>query len=201
MLRVQKGNPLLFPAECLVNTVNCVGVMGKGIALAFKKRYPEIMPPYQTACRSGELRPGKVLFLRGHDGIWIACFPTKFDWRQPSELSYIESGLPELVSGLRERNIPSVSIPALGCSNGGLSFADVRPLVEQVFAGVDGIDATLFEPGGPEHDEYPVVHFGPYAGQRLSSLPESQLQWLARNAYSAGLKQRATALLAKRPKS
>lgn len=198
MLQVQKGNPFLHPAECLVNTVNCVGVMGKGIALAFKKRFPEIMPPYQAACRSGELRPGKNLFLRAHDGTWIACFPTKDDWRKPSELAYIEAGLPDLVSGLRERNIASVSIPALGCSNGGLAFSDVRPLVEKAFAEEDGIDAVLFEPSGPEHDDDPILTFGPYKGKRLSSLPDNQLRWLSQNAFTANLKSRAATFLAER---
>lgn len=145
MLHIVSGDLFASRASAIVNTVNCVGVMGKGIALAFKQRYPEIMPPYVKACRDGALRPGLMQFILAHDGRWVVNFPTKDHWRNPSRLDWIESGLLMLASELSERGIPSVAIPALGCTNGGLSFDDVRPLVEDVFDDIP-IEAWLYEP-------------------------------------------------------
>jgi O-acetyl-ADP-ribose deacetylase (regulator of RNase III) len=122
-------------AQAIVNPVNCVGVMGKGLALAVLKRYPLCLPSYQEACRNGTLRPGTVLAwptgktLPSH----VIQFPTKRHWSKPSSLDDIKIGLPALVECLRENGIESVAIPALGCGNGGLDWSAVEPVIREYF--------------------------------------------------------------------
>lgn len=113
-------------ADILINTVNTVGVMGKGVALAFKNRWPEIMAPYREACRSGALRPGGCLLFPLPDGRRWAALATKADWRAPSRYEWVESGLEELA---RLAATSSVAIPPPGCGNGGLDWTRVGPLV------------------------------------------------------------------------
>ena len=104
MIRSEIGNILDSSAQCLVNTVNCEGFMGKGIAYQFKERFPENNKEYMKACKSGELTIGKILFFE-EDGKIIANFPTKNKWREKSQYSYIDSGLTALEKGIAERNI------------------------------------------------------------------------------------------------
>ncbi len=121
----------LFESKCtaIVNTVNCVGVMGKGIALEFKRRYPEMYDDYVAKCRSGEVRPGKPYVYTGRDGTKVLNFPTKDHWRSPSRLSYIIDGLDWFVKHYQEYGIDSIAFPPLGCGNGGLSWKTVGPLM------------------------------------------------------------------------
>lgn len=118
------------PAEALVNPVNCVGVMGTGLAHQFAKRYPKMYLEYRKACVSGELKPGKIHVYQGPDYRYILNFPTKTHWREKSKLEYIEQGLEELENVLSDYLIYSVAIPALGCGLGGLDWEEVGPLLE-----------------------------------------------------------------------
>ncbi len=139
-------NILKADTEAIVNTVNCVGVMGKGLALQFKKAYPEMFLEYQQACKSGECAIGKVWIWEIPSLInpkYVMNFPTKNDWRNASTIEYIKSGLVSLVQELNRLKIKSVSIPMLGCRNGGLAWSQVQPLITEAFAGSD-IDVHLY---------------------------------------------------------
>jgi O-acetyl-ADP-ribose deacetylase (regulator of RNase III) len=135
MLKYVNGNFFDFDADIRVNTVNCVGVMGKGVALAFKQHYPDMFRHYVKQCRSGEIRPGRPAVWLHNDmiskGIEIINFPTKDDWKNPSEYSYVEDGLVWLASYLRVKQGKIVTLPALGCGNGGLEWSRVKALIEK----------------------------------------------------------------------
>ncbi len=117
------------PAQTLVNTVNTVGVMGKGIAKHFKTRFPEMFKDYKTLCDTGSLEIGRLQIWRGENR-WVLNFPTKTTWRQPSKLPYVEAGLLKFVDSYRSLGIASVSFPPLGCGNGNLDWEQVKPLME-----------------------------------------------------------------------
>ncbi|KRL14367.1 macro domain-containing protein [Schleiferilactobacillus perolens] len=122
------------PAQVLVNTVNTVGVMGKGIALTFKKLYPDMFKEYRRFCEQGQLTVGK-LWLYKTSGKWILNFPTKVNWRNRSKAEYIEAGLQKFVASYQERGITSISFPQLGVGNGGLDWEKtVKPLMEKYLA-------------------------------------------------------------------
>jgi len=149
MIEYITGNLLAADVEALVNAVNCVGVMGGGIALQFKRLYPENFKAYAVACRREEVVPGRMfVFERGSfiNPRSIINFPTKRHWRERSRLRDIESGLQALVGEIRAREIRSVAMPALGCGLGGLRWENVRALVEDAFAEVDGVRVLVFEP-------------------------------------------------------
>src|SRR5947209_16281482 len=118
------------PAHTLVNTVNTVGVMGKGIAKTFKERYPEMFRSYREYCERGELRTGTLMLWRGPDR-WVLNFPTKTTWRLPSKIEYVESGLRRFVETYEELGITSISFPPLGCGNGNLDWSAVKPRSEE----------------------------------------------------------------------
>ncbi|MCU0427573.1 MAG: macro domain-containing protein [Candidatus Kapabacteria bacterium] len=145
-----QGNILEIHAEALVNTVNLQGVMGKGIALAFKKQFPKNFKLYKAAAEAGELAMGKM-FVTETDELtphYIINFPTKDHWRYPSKLSYIEEGLQDLVRIIREKNIRSIVVPPLGCGNGKLRWSDVHPLIEQYLSPLAAeCTITVLEPG------------------------------------------------------
>lgn len=131
MLRYLDSPLFKSPARVLVNTVNTVGVMGKGVALEFKKRFPEMYRLYRGHCEAGRLRVGR-LWLYRTPGRWVLNFPTKEHWRFPSKTEYIHSGLAKFVATYQERGIDSISFPLLGCGNGRLDFAtQVQPLMER----------------------------------------------------------------------
>lgn len=130
MLTYIKGDLFSSPAQVLVNTVNTVGIMGKGLALEFKTRYPEMFKEYQKVCNDNLLDIGK-LFLWKKEDKWVLLFPTKKHWRSPSKLDYIEKGLEKFVQSYDELGIESIAFPKLGCGNGGLDWADVKPLMEK----------------------------------------------------------------------
>ncbi|QEO95966.1 type II toxin-antitoxin system antitoxin DNA ADP-ribosyl glycohydrolase DarG [Xanthomonas oryzae] len=148
MITFTQGNLLESGAEALVNTVNTVGVMGKGIALMFKERFKENFLRYAAACKDNQVRIGKIFVTEVNelDGPrWIINFPTKQHWRGDSRIEWITEGLQDLHRFLIENKVKSIAIPPLGAGNGGLDRADVRPLIEEVLAGLD-TDILVFEP-------------------------------------------------------
>ena len=157
MIQYRTGDILAEHAEALVNTVNCVGVMGRGIASQFKKAFPDNFRAYAEACKRGEVVPGRMfVFETGQltDPRYIVNFPTKRHWRGASRIDDIESGLDDLVREIRERGIGSIAIPPLGSGLGGLDWGDVRPLIEEALRGVDDLRVVVFEPAGaPEADK------------------------------------------------
>jgi len=149
MIRYTQGNLLEAPTEALVNTVNEVGVMGKGIALMFRETFPANTRAYESACRAGEVRVGKMLVTRDRDltgGRWIINFPTKKHWRNPSRLEWIRQGLKDLARILHENRIRSVAVPPLGCGNGGLEWSQVRHEIEAVLSNLEDVDVLVYEP-------------------------------------------------------
>ena len=130
MLIYHRTNLLQSPAQTLVNTVNCVGVMGKGVAAEFKARFPQMFDLYRRICDEGMLEPGKLWLWKGPDQ-WVLNFPTKKHWRNPSKLEWIEAGLSKFVAEYQNRGIREAAFPRLGCGNGNLDWNDVRPLMER----------------------------------------------------------------------
>lgn len=144
-----QGNLLDSDAQALVNTVNTVGVMGKGIALQFKERFPENYRAYAKACKNGEVVVGKMFVFEEltMDGKkTIINFPTKEQWFRKSRLEYIEKGLVDLVRLIRERNLTSVAIPPLGTGNGGLEWPTVKAIMEKHLGGLSGVEVLVYEP-------------------------------------------------------
>ena len=151
MIKIERGNVLEAQAETLVNTVNCVGFMGKGIALQFKKAYPENFEAYQKACRAHEVQPGRMfIFARESmlDVKFIINFPTKRHWKGKSRYEDIEDGLKALVADVRRLGTRSIAIPPLGCGLGGLDWDRVRPMIQAAFAELPDVEVILFEPAG-----------------------------------------------------
>ncbi|MDP1698289.1 MAG: macro domain-containing protein [Xanthomonadaceae bacterium] len=154
MLRFTTGNLLHAEADAVVNTVNTVGVMGKGIALAFKDTYPENFNAYEAACRAGEVRVGRMFVTENHSlhrPRWIINFPTKQHWRNPSKLEWIRTGLADLRRVVLDLGIRSLALPPLGCGNGGLEWDDVRPLIEAVLGDLHVLDIQAFQPTSAYH--------------------------------------------------
>lgn len=142
-----KGNLLNAEVDALVNPVNTEGVMGKGLALQFKKAFPENFVAYARACKAGELAPGHLHIVhRLAAPRFIINFPTKKLWRNPSKIEFIRDGLADLVVRVRELEITSIAIPALGCGNGGLDWSEVRPMIVTAFADHPAVRVVLFEP-------------------------------------------------------
>ncbi|KRB88445.1 type II toxin-antitoxin system antitoxin DNA ADP-ribosyl glycohydrolase DarG [Noviherbaspirillum sp. Root189] len=171
MVELNNGNLLTAQVEALVNTVNTEGVMGKGIALQFKQAYPAMFKSYEAACKAKEVRLGRVHVydLGGLVGgpKWIINFPTKGHWKSKSRLVDIKAGLEDLVAKVRELNIRSIAVPPLGCGFGGLSWADVEPLIMKAFAPLPDVDVKLFTPSGaplatsmPNRTERPAMTKG-----------------------------------------
>jgi O-acetyl-ADP-ribose deacetylase (regulator of RNase III) len=160
MIELAHGNILKADAEALVNTVNCVGFMGKGIALQFKKAYPENFAAYHKACAAGEVQPGRMFTFDLHSMLnpkYVVNFPTKRDWRANSRYEDIESGLTALVAEVRRLRIRSIAVPPLGCGLGGLDWDRVRPMIERAFSQLPDVRLLLFEPAGaPEARTMPV---------------------------------------------
>lgn len=123
------------PAQTLVNTVNTVGVMGKGIAKTFKERYPDMFREYKKLCDENALRVGSLHLWRG-DTQWVLNFPTKTTWRQPSRIEFVHAGLEKFVQTYQDLGITSASFPPLGCGNGNLNWSDVRPVMENYLSKV-----------------------------------------------------------------
>ena len=154
MIRFTTGDILAEDAEALVNTVNCVGVMGRGIALQFKKTFPDNFRIYAAACERGEVQPGRMfVFETGAltNPRYIINFPTKRHWRGNSRIEDIQAGLKDLAAVIRERDVRSIAVPPLGAGLGGLDWSDVRPRIERALRGFNDLDVVVFEPrGAPE---------------------------------------------------
>jgi len=128
---------------------NTQGVMGKGLALQFKKAFPDVFIAYERACKAGDVVPGRMhVVTRPSSPRYVINFPTKTQWRLPSTLPYIRDGLRDLVARVRELGIASLAIPALGCGNGGLEWTAVKPLIVEAFALMPEVRVVLFEPAG-----------------------------------------------------
>lgn len=160
MIELTRGNLLEAPVEALVNTVNCVGYMGKGIALQFKQAFPANFKHYETACHAGDVVPGKMM-IHDNGGLvnprYIINFPTKRHWKGKSRIEDIESGLKALVADVERLGIRSIAVPPLGCGLGGLEWRVVRPMIEQAFAALPDVQVLLFEPvGAPEAKAMPI---------------------------------------------
>lgn len=150
VIEYTQGNILQADAEALVNTVNCVGVMGRGVALQFKAAYPANFKAYAAACKRGEVQPGSMFVFETEQLApgWIINFPTKRHWRGKSRIEDIEAGMGALVREIRARDIRSVAIPPLGSGLGGLDWGTVRPVIETALADIPGVRVILHEPGG-----------------------------------------------------
>ena len=149
MIKFTQGNLLESRAQALVNTVNTVGVMGKGIALMFKERFADNFQRYAAACKAGQVQTGKMFVTQMPelDGPrWIINFPTKQHWRAPSQMAWVVQGLQDLRRFLLENKIKSVAIPPLGAGNGGLDWDAVREQIERALGDLDGIEIVVFEP-------------------------------------------------------
>lgn len=150
MIEVRQDDLFDDPAEALVNTVNCEGVMGRGIALQFKRRFPKNYEAYAKACKRGEVVPGRVFVFETGAFMgpqFIFNFPTKRHWRMASRMEDIEAGLRDLVRVVRELGIASVAIPPLGCGLGGLSWPEVKARVEEAFQPLLEVHVSLYAPG------------------------------------------------------
>ena len=148
MIRFTQGNLLEATADAEINTVNTVGVMGKGIALMFKERFAENYRLYSAACKAGEVETGKVhvTAVNELDGPrWIVNFPTKRHWRSPSQMAWVTEGLHDLRRFLIENHVKSVAVPPLGAGNGGLKWPEVREQIVDVLSDLD-VDILVFEP-------------------------------------------------------
>ncbi len=147
---IPQGDLLKSDAEALVNTVNCVGVMGRGIALQFKKKFPDNFAAYKRACDAHELTLGDVLVFDTGEMFhprFIINFPTKNHWRANSRIEDIATGLESLIAVVKDRKIRSIAIPPLGCGLGGLEWDEVRPLIVQAFEELPEVRVSIFEPG------------------------------------------------------
>lgn len=143
------GDIFASDADAIVNAVNCVGVMGKGLALQFKKRFPENFKVYKSACDEQALRPGSVLVHEHSKTVktrFAINFPTKDHWKQPSKIEYIDSGLESLVHEIERYKISSIAIPALGCGLGGLDWGNVRPRIVEALSPIIGLTVFIYEP-------------------------------------------------------
>lgn len=149
MITPSHGNLLESDAEAVVNPVNCVGVMGKGLALQFKQAYPELLPAYQKQCEQGRLVPGRMQVLPTNRVVGprlVINFPTKRHWKDKSKLADIEAGLQALSQEVRAHGIRRIALPHLGCGNGGLDWAEVRPRIEAAFAALPEVEVLLYAP-------------------------------------------------------
>ena len=161
MIRITQGNFMADNAEAIVNTVNCVGIMGKGIALQSKKAFPQNYEAYEKACAQGEIEPGKMFVYETKQMFnpkYIINFPTKRDWKHKSRYEDIANGLTALAKTIRQLDIKSIAIPPLGCGLGGLDWRRVRPIIQDALTQFPEVDVRLFEPiGTPQVHEMPIA--------------------------------------------
>lgn len=149
MIEPQSGDLLKADVEALVNAVNCVGVMGKGIALQFRQTFPANYAQYKQACSEGKIRPGVMFTVvtgQSDNPLYIINFPTKRHWKDKSRLEDIKAGLPALIAEVKRLDLQSIAVPPLGCGLGGLDWAEVRLLIEAAFAELTNVRVLLFEP-------------------------------------------------------
>lgn len=145
MVTYVKGNLFKSPAQVLTNTVNCVGVMGKGVALEFKNQYPKMFTDYKSRCNLDQVKPG-IPYLWEDTKSQILNFPTKRHWRESSLLQDIIDGLKYLAENYDRMSIQSIAMPALGCGNGGLNWNDVKPQIDKYLGSIPDLDVYVYEP-------------------------------------------------------
>lgn len=151
VITLTTGDILKAETEALVNTVNCVGIMGRGVALQFKKAYPANFKAYEAACRRDEVQPGRMfVFETGKltSPRYIINFPTKRHWRGNTRLEDIDAGLEALVSEIKRLNIQSIAIPPLGCGLGGRKWSEVKPRIQKALEAVPNVHAVVYQPDG-----------------------------------------------------
>jgi len=163
----KQGDMFQTDAEAIVNTVNCVGVMGKGVALTFKNKWPANFKAYKAECDAKRLRPGRMFIFDNADMLnlvkprFLINFPTKDHWRGKSKMSFIEDGLDDFIIQIQKYNIQSVAIPPLGCGNGGLPWTDVKKIIEEKLSFINDVDFIIYAPKeeklAPEHVDFPEV--------------------------------------------
>jgi O-acetyl-ADP-ribose deacetylase (regulator of RNase III) len=149
MLTFTEGNLLASDTDALVNTVNEVGVMGKGIALMFREAFPDNNREYEAACKRGEVRVGHMFVTENTNQFgprWIINFPTKKHWRHPSRVEWIERGLQDLVATIGRLQIRSIAVPPLGCGNGGLDWSQVKGSIIDTLGKLEAVDVRVFSP-------------------------------------------------------
>lgn len=139
-----RGNIFSSRAQALVNTVNCVGVMGKGVALEFRRRYPKMFKEYKSVCEKGELQPGQILPYRDGE-TWILNFAIKNDWKQPSKVKWIESCLNEFVSSYRDMGIKSIAFPWMGAMNGGIPIEIIKEIMRNYLSDLTDIAIEVYD--------------------------------------------------------
>ena len=149
MITFKQGDLFQDQSEALVNPVNCVGVMGKGLALEFKNRFPDNFKEYNQACWKARVQPGRMLVFNTYQPEihrYIINFPTKRHWRDPSRIEDIQTGIQALAEEIRSRRIASIAIPALGSGLGGLRWNEVRPIIEYGLRELEEVRITIYEP-------------------------------------------------------
>ena len=151
-IHYQQGDIFDSKAHVIVNTVNCKGVMGKGLALAFKQRYPAMFLVYQQECKTGQLRIGRPTLYK-ESTPWILNFPTKDHWKPPSKIEYLEKGLEYFVANYKKAGIKSIAFPKLGAQNGKLSWDEVGPLMARYLSQLD-IDVYIYIAEGDKEYQY-----------------------------------------------
>src|SRR5262245_59727085 len=166
MTQILVGDLFESGAQTLVNTVNCVGVMGKGVALAFRKRFPEMYADYVARCEVGQVRLGEPYLYRRDELPWILNFPTKGHWRAVSRLADIVAGLEYLEQHYRAWRITSLAVPALGCGQGGVEWRVVGPVLVHYLDRLD-IPLKLYAPQGTPRAE---LQLGPLGARALAEL-------------------------------
>lgn len=153
MLHLSTDDLLSAPVDALVNPVNCVGVMGAGLAKQFARAFPDMLTAYQEACTAGLVRPGQMhIFYRGAgtQPRFIVNFPTKRHWQDPSQLADIKLGLRALANHVQELSLRSIAVPALGCGLGGLPWSEVWPCIKSTLGALIDVQVTVFVPcSGP----------------------------------------------------
>ena len=167
MIRYIEGDIFKSTAQVIVNTVNTVGVMGKGIALEFKKRYPDMFQAYRDICDRRKLKIGSLMLYYEPDH-WVLLFPTKENWRNPSRMEFIEAGLAKFCRTYAEKGITSVAFPKLGCGNGELNWSEVQPVMEKYLKDLP-IDIYIYLGNGPD----PIPEH---------KIQEKTVDWLRQNA-------------------
>ena len=183
MIEYTSGDILQCEADALVNTVNCVGVMGRGIALQFKNVFPENFKAYEAACKREAVQPGRMfVFETGQLTLprFIINFPTKRHWRGKSRIEDIDAGLVDLVNVIRDKGIRSIAIPPLGAGLGGMDWNQVRPRIERVLAELAEVRVLVFEPkGAPANDKMAHVREVPKMTAGRAALVELMQRYLA----------------------
>lgn len=163
-IEYKNGDMFSEPVEAIVNTVNCVGVMGKGVALEFKHRWPDNFKAYKRLCDDKKLSTGQMFvfdnndFLDGGKHRYLINFPTKQHWRSRSKIEYVQDGLIDFVHQIRELGIKSVALPPLGCGNGGLDWAEVRPLIETALDALRDVHFVIFVPAAEQSAQTEQSH-------------------------------------------